>query len=480
MTKIGRNERCPCGSGRKYKKCCLNAEQPENTPSATTGDTYSQVAENILFFLNNRLDPVLLYSGITDFFQDYADEDSYADLVEDLEMLFWPWLFFTWVLEPHHLHQGTGTLDVATGKTLGELFVDYTNPKEEEKRWIQAYTNIPYSFWEVKAVTPGRSFEATDIFTGEHREIHDEEVSQDLSPNTILYANPFEYEGITQLRGMAPVGFSLQSKPVLIDLRSAILEHYETLDTGVLRQCDHMLRRQFFALFFQSMNDLEVTNGDGDPIKYLTLIYTIESPAEVFEALLPLCGEEASREELLAEDAKYDEHGNLFAVDFLWFDDTEENGLFDKSIVADIRIEGQRMEVEVNSNPRGQAIHKAIVDQLGSKVRYQETVESEFELGDELVPGESEALDAEMFRQAPELLEVVAQKLQQHWDGWADVPLPALNGETPREAVQTATGAEKVQALLVSFEEHPSMPGLVESHQQTIDKLRVELGLTDG
>ena len=23
--KIGRNEPCPCGSGKKYKKCCLNA-----------------------------------------------------------------------------------------------------------------------------------------------------------------------------------------------------------------------------------------------------------------------------------------------------------------------------------------------------------------------------------------------------------------------------------------------------------------------
>jgi len=22
--KIGRNEKCPCGSGKKYKKCCLN------------------------------------------------------------------------------------------------------------------------------------------------------------------------------------------------------------------------------------------------------------------------------------------------------------------------------------------------------------------------------------------------------------------------------------------------------------------------
>jgi hypothetical protein len=24
ITKIGRNEPCPCGSGKKYKKCCLN------------------------------------------------------------------------------------------------------------------------------------------------------------------------------------------------------------------------------------------------------------------------------------------------------------------------------------------------------------------------------------------------------------------------------------------------------------------------
>jgi uncharacterized protein YecA (UPF0149 family) len=23
MKKIGRNEKCPCGSGKKYKKCCI-------------------------------------------------------------------------------------------------------------------------------------------------------------------------------------------------------------------------------------------------------------------------------------------------------------------------------------------------------------------------------------------------------------------------------------------------------------------------
>lgn len=27
MAKIGRNDPCPCGSGRKYKQCCLQREQ---------------------------------------------------------------------------------------------------------------------------------------------------------------------------------------------------------------------------------------------------------------------------------------------------------------------------------------------------------------------------------------------------------------------------------------------------------------------
>lgn len=26
MSKIGRNDMCPCGSGKKYKKCCLGKE----------------------------------------------------------------------------------------------------------------------------------------------------------------------------------------------------------------------------------------------------------------------------------------------------------------------------------------------------------------------------------------------------------------------------------------------------------------------
>lgn len=29
MKKPGRNEPCPCGSGKKYKKCCLHTPKPD-------------------------------------------------------------------------------------------------------------------------------------------------------------------------------------------------------------------------------------------------------------------------------------------------------------------------------------------------------------------------------------------------------------------------------------------------------------------
>jgi hypothetical protein len=36
--KIGRNAPCPCGSGKKYKKCCLNNDQQmERMPSDYNG-----------------------------------------------------------------------------------------------------------------------------------------------------------------------------------------------------------------------------------------------------------------------------------------------------------------------------------------------------------------------------------------------------------------------------------------------------------
>ena len=47
MAKIGRNQPCPCGSGKKYKKCCLQKEKstPILSPPAVTG--YDAVSDTV-------------------------------------------------------------------------------------------------------------------------------------------------------------------------------------------------------------------------------------------------------------------------------------------------------------------------------------------------------------------------------------------------------------------------------------------------
>ena len=45
MAKIGRNQPCPCGSGKKYKHCCLPLEQAGRTPSPMAKMKISLIAE---------------------------------------------------------------------------------------------------------------------------------------------------------------------------------------------------------------------------------------------------------------------------------------------------------------------------------------------------------------------------------------------------------------------------------------------------
>jgi tetratricopeptide (TPR) repeat protein len=50
MKKTGRNEPCPCGSGKKYKKCCLNSSKPSTggTPFYSDLDKLSNQAPDLI------------------------------------------------------------------------------------------------------------------------------------------------------------------------------------------------------------------------------------------------------------------------------------------------------------------------------------------------------------------------------------------------------------------------------------------------
>jgi len=44
MSKVGRNEPCPCGSGRKYKRCCLRKNSTSSVKTEAAAQQYHRDA----------------------------------------------------------------------------------------------------------------------------------------------------------------------------------------------------------------------------------------------------------------------------------------------------------------------------------------------------------------------------------------------------------------------------------------------------
>ncbi|MDF1527381.1 MAG: SEC-C metal-binding domain-containing protein [bacterium] len=80
--KAGRNEPCPCGSGKKYKKCCLGVDNTNEGPSpGGTGDSRQEsLRDEIRQFVEGKsFEPVEEFQAETDRFMDVRNVESIED-----------------------------------------------------------------------------------------------------------------------------------------------------------------------------------------------------------------------------------------------------------------------------------------------------------------------------------------------------------------------------------------------------------------
>ena len=62
--------------------------------------------------------------------------------------------------------------------------------------------------------------------------------------------------------------------------------------------------------------------------------------------------------------------------------------------------------------------------------------------------------------------------------GWADAAVPALDGQTPREAMQTHAGRTEVEKMINEWD-HMQRRGPSSGYQFDFNRLRRELGLDE-
>jgi hypothetical protein len=475
--KPGRNDPCPCGSGRKYKQCCL---VQENTSAADlTDQTWRRVREAIdgyaaamLRFIGESYGRDAVRQAWLEFMIGANDEFMEGDPNTEL---FYSWLFHKWTPGADKGNEIEETALYGVQPTRAYLARRASRLNPLLQRYLEACLDAPFGFHEILDCRPGIGFATRDVFTGAELAVRERSASSTLENSDIIFGQIVPIQGIAMLEAVSPFSFPPIFKTHLIHVRqrSDLREHP-----------DLALRGLYFALAESYLHPPppEIRNTDGEVLEPRTLYFDIESAQSAFDALASLAIG-TSRAELL-EDAKFNVNGAVIEALIPWVKrtDPKRSGL-ETVLMGRIRIQDRKLTAEVNSAGRAKAFRTLLEKTPGLTARYRRTRKQSLEgvippmpvgSGVKLAPRNAE--ETELMQQ-PEVRAQVEQMQRRHYESWPEIPIPALNGRTPLEAVRDNDGREMVDALITQFERDASRMQ-VPVGPETFTALRRRLGLS--
>lgn len=465
-TRPGRNDACPCGSGRKYKRCCMAETEGVDAARVRVRQTEGRLVHRLLDWVAKNFDRELLEAAWLDFLPEDSSEE--IDGHREQEGAFIPWFLFNWPADVELVDEddeedgaNAEVPDVDLGPPLAILFAA-ENPEgldPRERDFLHEACSRPFGFHQVLAVEPGRSLTLKEILTGEECVVRELTASQTVTRGEVLYARTITLEGVSLIFGCALMVLPPRDAAQLLDLRDALERIHGKLGPGELYVLADPLRQVYWKHLEALRNPKlpTLTNTDGDLLEPTTLRFALDAtPEEALRALAPLAVGETAED--LLEAADRDAEGSITRAEISWLKrGNRMHKGWDNTVLGTITVEPARVCGEVNSQKRAKKLRKEIEKRLAGRVRFEsQTTKSVDELRSEhaVAPGErvkqlaeERALEAE-----PEVQALLAKQREDHWRYWLDESLPALRGETPRQAARSAEGRERLEALLLDFE----------------------------
>ncbi len=496
--KVGRNDLCPCGSGKKYKKCCLGKQEISAANVNQTGfgrhrlrKTEGELIPRLMDYAEKHLGEEWIHEAWEEFvlWEEIEIEENW---ISELVSAFEPWAVFTW--DAAEMLEDPDWLDdaVVPEKTVAQLYAEaYPDVLDDfQKRYIGEISDQPYSFFQVIDVKPGKWLTLKDLLLDRTVTVQENQGAKPEVKASILFTQVISMDGISVMVGAYPLMIPPTYHGYFIDYRQDIFEHNGMVTAEILRDYDLAMdmRGIFFRIFEKAMNPQlpTIQNTDGDPLVPIKLIYGLKcSPAEAFRAF-KILGWGMDDEELLSE-AQYDDAGEMTRIHFSWRKKgNKKHPEWNNTIMGHITIDKERLTVEVNSENRSKTIQKEIKKRLRDKAVYKNAVMSSLEkmleeqgqgagVGAGTGPG-GEGLSQEELMQIPEVKEQVAEMAEKHWEQWLDTPLPALGDLTPRQAAEDPVGREKLEGLFLSWESMAEKEAK-NLFSPDIAKLKKDLGL---
>lgn len=433
MSPPGRNAPCPCGSGRKYKHCCLGATPvtPLMSPARgafTEADRTRSLGKLLRFSQRPRFAKAARVAasafglGRLDFGP--PRDPRLAEVADQTMVAFQTWFVFDFEMP------GEG------GGTIARQFLGWPGAglTTAERTWLERMSGSAIRLYEVQEVELDRGFTLGDIGTGETIRVRERLGTHQIVPWDLLGVRVIlGPEGEPVMEGFPGVYPQSAREAIRRDLERHAKEIRRRLPRSDETAVSKLLGPRFFHLWLEHValrpDPVVVTAAGGDPIVFTRAVFDVRDPAGVASRL-------ATHPELEPEV----EGGGAF----VWI---ELDGVNARAL-GRIVLEGNRLTLETMSEPRAERGRVLLEEFLGDAIRYRMT---RMETLEQAMARESRRKEPEV---TPEEREVMAGFLKEHYRTWPDHPLPALAGRTPRHAARLTTQRAKVVSLLKDLESH--------------------------
>jgi hypothetical protein len=433
----GRNDPCWCGSGKKYKKCHLEPDEKSRATAPPRGGAPLKQHTTEEAGLRGRL-----IEFATSTLRKREMEESL--------------LMFLGTELPAGVEEGS-----LTGEAMDWMLHDYVPPRfghpiiEEflkrspgglsprQRQILEGWSRSRFSVFEVQEVREGSGVRLKDLLAGGEISVDDVTTSKWAVQWDCLLARIEELSG----RHIFTAIVLTIPEDVVAPLKEwAIGAHQRSgLDwDAFLHAQSHKLRQEYSRLVNRPAGAMQVVSFEGDEMVFSNARYAVEDEDAVHGALAQ------SKAFLRGEDP----------ADYGWLDENEDAGGARRAY-GHVHIGGGELRLECSTRERLERGKKLLRSVAGKHLRH---------LGDDFT-----ALNAAMRDRKPAPgtakgsgippeveRELVAKVLGEHYDRWPDMPLPALDGRTPREALATAEGRAQVVdvlKLLQDREEHRRRDG---------------------
>jgi hypothetical protein len=419
MDRVGRNDPCPCGSGKKYKKCCL---EKSFTQIGKDESIKQGLVQELLKFFRQRIYNERFKDVVALFWDDFnPTEFLEGDSLEHAEINFWEWVVHDWV-------------DEVSGNSLVDLYLQ--NKKAvplEEQRILTMLKNSVLSLYEVQEVFPEKGLLLKDLIRGGQFDVREKAATRNLAKWDILATRLLQVDGLCIMSGAAypyPIRFK---DDILRDILSLYKRYRkktpDATPDGFLKANGELFNFYWYDLI-RNPPRVKLATTDGEPMVVCKAYYEFEDKGSVVKALRRI------------DEFQEEKSG------FAWLGKRNKDG--EAKMLGSAFFDRDTLILECNSRERLKKGKEVIQEHVSGVKHRVDSYEDIYKHLDSLKDRPSQKPPSDIPFEVQQ--QVYTKFMERHSREWLTERIPALGGKKPKQAIRTRKGREQVKELLKLFE----------------------------